>query len=67
MIVYDQLWETMKEKNISQYQLINQYHFSTGTLDSLRKNKSVSTNTLNFLCEILDCNLSDIASYIKEK
>ena len=28
MIVYDKLWQTMKEKNISQYTLITQYNES---------------------------------------
>ena len=52
MIVFDKLWQTMKEKNISQYQLI--------------KNQNVNSYTLNTLCEILECKLSDIAEYVKE-
>lgn len=67
MIVYDKLWITMKEKKISQYVLIKQYGFSTGQLDRLRKNDNVNTFTLNRLCEILDCQLEDIAEYTKAK
>ena len=67
MIVYDRLWRTMKEKNISQYKLIKVYKVSTGQLDRLRKNTDVSTFTLNRLCEILNCKLEDIAEYIKEE
>lgn len=63
MIVYDKLWETLKKKNISQYKLIKTYHISTGQLDRLRKNGNVSTYTLNQLCEILKCDLADIAEY----
>lgn len=55
----------MKEKGISQYKLIKDYGVSTGQLDRLRKNGNVSTYTLNALCEILDCKLSDIAEYKK--
>ena len=51
MIVYDPLWRTMKEKNISQYKLIKEYNFSTGQLDRLRKNGNVSTYTLNDIVE----------------
>ena len=65
MIVYDKLWETMKNKGISQYKLIKEYHVSNGQLDRLRKNADVSTFTLNRLCEILDCNIEDIAEYKK--
>ena len=67
MISYEPLWETMKKKNISQYQLINIYHVSAGQLSRLRANSNVSTNTLNTLCEILDCNLEEIAVFVKER
>lgn len=67
MIVYNNLWNTLKEKGISQYKLIKEYGISTGQLDRLRKNDNVSTYTLNQLCDILDCSLSDIAEYISTK
>ncbi len=65
MIVYDDLWRVMKEKGVSQYKLIKEYGFSSGQLDRLRKNENISSYTLNRLCEILDCPLSDIAKYQK--
>ena len=63
MIVFDKLWVTLKEKNISQYKLIKEYGISTGQLDRLRKNGNVNTYTLDILCNILDCKLEDIAEY----
>ncbi len=63
LICFDKLWDTLREKNISQYKLIKDYKVSTGQLDRLRKNGSVSTYTLNMLCSILNCQLSDIAEY----
>lgn len=63
MIVFDKLWITMQQHGISQYRLIKEYKISTGQLDRLRKNESVSTYTLNRLCEILHCGLEDIAEY----
>ena len=66
MIIYDKLWTTMKEKNISQYKLIKEYNISTGQLDRLRKNENVNSYTLDQLCKILDCQLDDIAEYKKE-
>ena len=66
MISYEKLWETMKERNISQYKLINEYHISAGQLSRLRANSHVSTHTLDLLCDILDCNISDIVTHIKE-
>lgn len=66
MIVYDRLWETMKERGISQYKLIHEYHVSNGQLDRLRKNENVSTFTLNQLCRILKCSLEEIAEYVED-
>ena len=36
------LWNTLKEKGVSQYKLIKEYKISTGQLDRLRKNGNVS-------------------------
>ncbi len=66
MIVYDRLWETMKQRKITQYALIKEYGISTGQLDRLRKNENVSTHTLDMLCQILKCRLEDIAEIITE-
>ena len=67
MIVYNKLWQTMKEKKISQYTLIKDYKISNGQLHRLRRNQHVSTYTLSRLCSILDCRLSDIAEYIRDE
>ena len=64
MIVYDKLWQTMKQKQVSQYQLIRDYGFSTGQLDRLRKNGNINAYTLDRLCAILDCRLDEIAEYV---
>ena len=63
MITYDRLWETMKDKGVSQYQLIKEYGVSSGQLDRLRKNAPVNTYTLDKLCSILDCEIEDVVEY----
>lgn len=63
MITYERFWETLKERKISTYALIHQYHFSSGKIDRLRKNLPISTITMNDLCRILDCKIEDIAEY----
>ncbi len=60
MFDYSPLWETMRRKGITQYQLITDHKFSTGTLDALRKNKSVTVNTIDTLCTLLNCTPNDI-------
>ncbi len=63
MIKYDKLWETMKEKGVTQYKLINEYHVSAGQLSRLRSNAPISSHTVDILCSILHCNVEDIMTY----
>ena len=67
MIVYDNLWQTMKEKGITQYSLIKQYKISPAQITRLKRNESVSTHTIDTFCKILDCEVSDIMQYVKEE
>lgn len=66
MIVYDRLLKTMKEKGVSQYSLIKNYHINEAQLYRLRKNMVVKTITLDRLCEILECEIEDICQYVKD-
>ena len=65
MIDYSPLWETMKKKNISQYQLLKK-GIDNKTLNRLKNNKNITVLTLLKLCEILDCTPNDII-YTKNK
>lgn len=66
MILYDRLWETMRNKGISQYTLIKKYGISPGQITRLKRNESVSTHTIDMFCKILDCSIEDIMEYVKE-
>ena len=66
MISFDPLWDTMKKRGISQYTLVKDYKFSAGKLDSLRNNKNVTTNTIDDLCKILNCEVHEIIRYIPD-
>jgi DNA-binding Xre family transcriptional regulator len=66
MIVFDNLWKTMKQRGITKYALIEKYSFSKTTLKRLKNNQNIETKTLDTLCKILNCDLHDIATYKKE-
>lgn len=66
MIIYDNLWKTMREKGVSQYTLIKEYHVSPAQITRLKRNESVSTHTVDMFCKILDCKVEDIMQYVKE-
>lgn len=65
MISFEKLWDTMKEKGISQYALIKKYGVSPAQITQLKRNESVSTHTIEMFCEILDCRVEDIMEYKK--
>lgn len=64
MIDYGPFWNTLKISSETTYSLINKHHISSSTIDKLRKNKPLTTTTLNDLCRILNCRLEEIAQYI---
>ena len=63
MINYGPFWTTLKEKHISQYQLIYYWNISSNTLRRMKRNEAISTTTLNELCLILSCPVEDIISF----
>ena len=66
MISYDKLWQTMKEKGITQYTLIKKHNISPAQITRLKRNESVSTHTIEIFCKILDCAVEDVMEYIKD-
>ena len=66
MIRFDRLWQTMREKGVSTYTLREKHNIDTRTIRRLKANENVTTATLNMLCTILDCQLQDIAEYVKD-
>ncbi len=66
MIVFDRLWDVMKAKGVSTYQLRENCGFDSKTIRRLRANENMETKTLNKLCAVLRCRLEDIAEYIDE-
>lgn len=66
MIKYDRLWETMKKKEISQYDLYTHHNVNRSQLDRLRQNRNVEVNTIDKLCNILDCKVEDIMEHFPD-
>lgn len=69
MISYEPLREILKTRGISSYYLRNKCGdncLDSKTIQRLMNDQSVSTNTLNALCNILNCELSDIAKFLPD-
>ena len=66
MISYKSLWKTTKEKNISQYRLL-QSGIGNGVLDGLEKGKNITLFTVEKLCNIISCTPNDIVEFISDE
>jgi len=67
MISYQNLWNVMKERGVTQYALIHRYGISPGQITRLKRNESVSTHTIEVFCRILCCQPGDIMTYIEDE
>ena len=63
MFSFDPLWKTMQKKGISTYRLI-QMGIDSHTLDSLKHNRNVTVGTLDRLCSLLNCSVSEVIEII---
>lgn len=66
MMVFNKLWITMKNKGVSTYVLREKCGIDSKTIRRLKANENVETKTLDKICDALDCNIEDIAEFIKE-
>ena len=64
MISYNRFWDAMRRAGESTYTLTKHHHISSSTIDKLRKNKPVTTTTINDLCWILNYRVEDILTYV---
>ena len=66
MISYEPFWKTLKKKNLTTYYLIFKQGFTSSTIHRMRKGLMVSLDTIDQLCSILSCEISDIICYKEE-
>lgn len=64
MISYKPFYNTLYKKNITEYALIFKYGIPANTLHRMKHNEAITTKTLDILCEVLECSVSDILEYI---
>lgn len=62
MISYEPLFQTMKEKGITSYRLIKM-GFPQSNYYAIKRGENISTHTVDQLCRLLSCDVSDIMRY----
>ncbi|MBR0156618.1 MAG: helix-turn-helix transcriptional regulator [Clostridia bacterium] len=63
MITYEPFWATLRASAETTYTLIVHHRISSSTIDKLRRNKPITTTTINDLCRILNCKVENIMQY----
>ena len=66
MISYDPFYQTLFKRGLTEYYLIYKQGLSANTLHRMRHGKAISTKTLDTLCFILECEVSDILQYVPD-
>lgn len=56
----------MKDRGVTKYTLIYKMGFSAYTITNLKRNKSITMNTLEKLCKVLQCTPNDIIEFTEE-
>ena len=65
MIDYSPFWVTLEKSELDWYRLVTYHHISSSTLSRLKNGKDISMKTVNDLCRILKCSISDICVYVE--
>lgn len=56
----------MKDRGITTYTLIYKKGFSAYTITDLKRNRSITVNTLEKLCTVPECTPNDIVEFVDE-
>ncbi len=66
IISYAPFYQTLLKKNLTEYQLIFKHGFSSNILHRMKHGQTITLKTLDTLCFILDCEVSDIIVYVRD-
>lgn len=67
MISYEPFYQTLLNRDVTIYQLIFKQGMSANTFQRMKKGKAITTDTLDTLCFILNCEVEDIIKHDKTK
>lgn len=66
-VCYNKLWKLLIDKNMKKRDLCLATGMSTTALAKLGRNEHINTEILTRICEVLDCDFSDIIELVKEE
>lgn len=67
MISYRPFYQTLLKRDMTEYHLIYKEGVSANILHRMKHGKNITMKTLDTLCFILDCDVSDIVEHVREQ
>ncbi|WP_040659054.1 helix-turn-helix domain-containing protein [Oscillibacter ruminantium] len=67
MITYDKLFAYLAANGKTATYWLRQNGFHAATVNKLRKNELIRTDTLNHLCRLLHCQPGDLMEYVEDE
>ena len=66
-IRYNRLWKKLIDENMMKTDLRDKAGITTNALAKLGKNEHVNTQVLEKICNVLHCNIQDIAEFVPDE
>lgn len=66
-IRYSKLWKRLIDENMMKVDLRDQAGITTNALAKLGKNEHVSTQVLEKVCNVLNCEIQDIMEFVQDE
>lgn len=63
---YSPLWKLLIDKKMKRTDLLALAQLHPQTLAKMGKNQAISMDSLERLCEVLDCRIEDIVEFVSE-
>jgi len=67
MIVYKDIMKRLADAGWSSYKIRRAGALSEGTLSRIRNGESITTDTVDKICELCDCQPGDVLEYVKSE
>lgn len=67
IIVYGKLLKLMETQGLTTYKIRKEKIISESTLQKIRENKAITTDSIAALCEALNCQPGDIMEYLPDE
>ena len=66
-ISYNLLWKKLIDLGLSKTDMMRRAKISTNVLARLSKGESVSMDSMEKICKVLDCNIGDVMEFIADE